>query len=269
MCVGLDPDPVRMAAAKAPEHMGNAGAPQDLVATYLREVLAGTAPHAAAFKFQFAHFAALAAETLLARLIKEAHERFPSIPVILDAKRGDIGSTADHYAVEAFERYEADAVTVNPYLGWEAIAPFQRYSDRGIFVLARTSNPGSDWLQRYPEQDPAYLRVAALAAEKNSTGNIGLVAGATYPQDLEAIRQVAPDVTLLVPGIGAQGGDLSAVMKAHGRSDATGLLINSSRGIVFAPREDGEDIAAAAGRAARSLRDSIRNHSEKWAQMGQ
>ena len=189
---------------------------------------------ACAFKPQFAHFAALGAEAELATLIRELQLRFPDVPVILDAKRGDIGSTAERYAVEAFERYGADAVTVNPYLGPESIKPFLAYQDRGVIVLCRTSNPDSGWLQDYPAEDPVHLRVARAAAEWNSNGNVMLVTGATYPQQLAAIRGLVGDMALLVPGIGAQGGDLDAAVAAGLASNGQGLVFNTSRAVLYA-----------------------------------
>jgi orotidine-5'-phosphate decarboxylase len=206
---------------------------------------------ACAFKPQFAHFAALGAEAELATLIHELQLRFPDVPVILDAKRGDIGSTAERYAIEAFERYGADAVTVNPYLGPESIKPFLAHRDRGVIVLCRTSNPDSGWLQDYPAEDPVHLRVARAAAQWNTHGNVMLVTGATYPEQLEAIRKTVGDMALLVPGIGAQGGDLDAAVAAGLASNGEGLVFSTSRAVLYASA--GDDYAAAARRVAQQL----------------
>jgi orotidine-5'-phosphate decarboxylase len=206
---------------------------------------------ACAFKPQFAHFAALGAEAELATLIRELQLRFPDVPVILDAKRGDIGATAERYAVEAFERYGADAVTVNPYLGPESIKPFLAYQDRGVIVLCRTSNPDSGWLQDYPAGDPVHLRVARAAAEWNANGNVMLVTGATYPEQLEAIRNTVGDMALLVPGIGAQGGDVDAAVAAGLASNGQGLVFNTSRAVLYAA--SGANYADAARRVAETL----------------
>ena len=187
-------------------------------------------------------------------MIEYVHDTYPEIPVILDAKRGDIGSTAELYAKEAFVRYNADAVTVNPFLGKESIQPFLEYFDRGTVILCRTSNPDSDWLQDSSESEPAYLKIARAASEWRKTSDVLLVAGATYPDEISAIRKVAPGVTLLIPGVGTQGGDLEKAMKA-GLEAGGGLIINASRSILYA--SSGEDFAIAARVAAMELRDSI------------
>jgi orotidine-5'-phosphate decarboxylase len=208
-----------------------------------------------AFKPQIAHFAALGAEMELAALIAYVHEQHPGVPVILDAKRGDMGATAERYAVEAFDRYQADAVTVNPYLGPESLRPFLRRTDRGTVVLCRTSNPESAWLQDFPASDPVFLRVARAAADWNTAGNVLLVAGATYPDELRRIRSVVGDMTLLVPGIGAQGGEVKAVVAAGLNGSGSGMVINASRSILYASRSN--DFAEAARTAAVALRDQI------------
>ncbi len=219
------------------------------------EVADAVADLVCAFKPQIAHFAARGAEDALAALIEHIHVHHPGVPVILDAKRGDMGATAEHYAIEAFDRYQADAVTVNPYLGPESLRPFLRRIDRGTVVLCRTSNPESAWLQDYPAGDPVFLRVARAAAEWNEHGNVLLVAGATYPDELRRIREVVGEMTLLVPGVGAQGGDVAAVVAAGANSAGSGLVINASRSVLFASR--GSDFQAAARREAASLRDQI------------
>jgi orotidine-5'-phosphate decarboxylase len=208
-----------------------------------------------AFKPQIAHFAALGAEAELAAVIAYVHEHHPGVPVILDAKRSDMGATAERYAIEAFDRYQADAVTVNPYLGPESLRPFLRRTDRGVIVLCRTSNPESAWLQDFPVSDPVYLRVARAAVDWNTAGNVMLVAGATYPDELRRIRAVVGDMTLLVPGVGAQGGDVPALVAAGINRRGAGLVINASRSVLYASRAN--DFAEAARTAAIALRDEI------------
>lgn len=219
-------------------------------------IVDATADAVCAFKPQAAYFAALGLEADLAELITYIHARHPQVPVILDAKRGDIGATARLYAREAFVRFGADAVTVSPYLGRESIEPYFDYPERGVIVLCRTSNPDSAWLQNYPEDDPVYLRVARGVAKWNTHGNLMLVAGATYASDLGRIRSLVGDMPLLVPGVGAQGGDLEAVLRSGLDSSGQGLVINASRAVLYADR--GTDYALASETAARTLRDEIR-----------
>ncbi|MFU8817903.1 MAG: orotidine-5'-phosphate decarboxylase, partial [Pseudomonadales bacterium] len=203
LCVGLDPDQDRL-----PDHLARSSEP---LFEFCRGIVDATADLVCAFKPQIAYFSARGAEAELARLITYIHEQHPQIPVILDAKRGDIGATAQLYAMEAFERYDADAVTVNPYLGEESIAPYLAYPGRGVILLCRTSNADSAWLQAYPPENPLFLRVASAAREWDN-GHLMLVAGATYADDLRRIRAAAGDMPLLVPGVGAQGGDLASVL---------------------------------------------------------
>lgn len=250
LCVGLDPDLDRLPAAVRDE-------PQPLLA-FNRALIDATAPYACAFKPQFAHYAAEGRLDELAATFAYLRERHPHIVTILDSKRGDIGNTAERYAREAFEVYGADAVTVNPYMGGDTIEPFSRDPQRGVFVLCRTSNPGSGELQSLTvDGEPLYQIVARRAATAwNGQGNLGLVVGATYPEELAQVRALAPAMPLLVPGVGAQGGDLAAVLR-HGRDGSGyGLLINSSRGIIYASR--GDDFAEAAGAAARALVEAMR-----------
>ena len=225
VCVGLDPDfdrlPNRFRGQEMPYF------------EFCREVVDATAAHVAAFKPQHAHFAAFGREAELERLIQYIKTEYPQHVVILDAKRGDIGSTAAYYAEEAYVRYGADAVTVNPYLGEESIQPFLAHQDKGIVVLCRTSNADSGWLQNQGEP-PLYLRVAERVREWDVDHQCMLVAGATYPEELGKIRSVAGDVPLLVPGVGAQGGDPEAVLQQGRDADGRGLLISSSRGIIYA-----------------------------------
>ena len=187
----------------------------------------------------------------------------PDCVVILDSKRGDIGSTADQYAREAFEVYGADAVTVNPYMGGDTLIPFTKFADKGVVVLCKTSNPGSAELQDLPLEKghPLYMEVAHKAASSwNDNGNLALVVGATYPSELARIREVIGDIPLLVPGIGAQGGDLEATLKAGLTQDGWGLMINSSRGILYA--SGGDDFAEAAGKAACELKEACQNQRQ-------
>jgi orotidine-5'-phosphate decarboxylase len=255
LCVGLDPEPGRYPSPLADD--------PDRAFAFCRAMVDATAPYACAFKPQIAHFAAQGAEGALKRLIAHIHATHPGIPVILDAKRGDIGSTARHYAAEAFERFHADAVTANPYLGGDSLAPYLERADRGVVVLCRTSNPGAADLQDLPVAGsdgsirPLYQRVAEKAARDwNGHGNLALVVGATWPEQLGEVRAiVGGDVPLLVPGIGAQGGDLEAVLKHGLNAERSGLIISSSRAILYASGSD--DFAEAAARAARATRDAI------------
>ena len=247
LCVGLDPRTERLPAACRQ-------AKQPLLA-FCRAIVDATAHLVCAFKPQIACFAAERAEGELVELVRHIRAEHPRIPVVLDAKRGDIGATAELYAREAFAAYQADAVTVNPYLGWDALAPFTTWPGRGAFVLCHTSNADSGWLQEHPPADPTYLRVAALVAERDE-GNLGLVVGATYPEQLAAVRRRAPALPLLVPGVGAQGGDVAAVF-AHGLDrDGAGLVVNAARSVIFASAQG--DWAQAAAHAATALRDDMR-----------
>ena len=252
VCVGLDPEPARFPARFAND--------ADAVFAFCRDIADATAEYACAFKPQIAHFAALRAEGALERLIAHLKSAHPQVPVILDSKRGDIGSTAQHYATEAFDRYGADAVTVNPYLGRDALQPFLDRADRGVIILCRTSNPGAGELQDLLVAGrPLYQHVAEKAAiEWNANGNIALVVGATWPEQLAEVRALVKDVPLLVPGVGAQGGDAAAVVSNAKTPAGTGLMISSSRAVLYA--SSGEDYAQAAAGAARALRDAINRH---------
>ncbi len=258
LCVGLDPVRSRLPSPfkQAPSGLRD----------FCCAIVEATADFVCAFKPQAAHFAAEGAEDQLAEVISHIHKGWPDKPVILDAKRGDIGSTAAFYAKEAFERYDADAVTLNPYLGEESVRPFLQHPGRGVAVLCRTSNPGSAWLQTTPEEAPAYLRIAAAAREWNRDGNVMLVAGATYPQELARIRITVGDMPLLTPGIGAQGGDLEQILRAGLDAHGRGMLISASRSILY-PEVDmdavcvgvARDFAAASRMAAERLHDEINN----------
>ncbi len=255
VCIGLDPQieqfPREIAAQPAPIFQFN------------RAIVDATADLVCAYKPQFAHYAACEAEDQLERTIEYIHERYPGIPVILDAKRGDIGNTAKRYAIEAFERYGADAVTVNPYLGFDSLEPFLQYEDRGTVVLCRTSNPGARDLQDLPVggADPGgsrklYQVVAELAATRwNTRGNCALVVGATYPTELAEVRAIVGDMPILVPGAGAQGGAVEQAVACGQTTAGAGLIVSSSRAILYASA--GADFAAAARAAALSLRETI------------
>ena len=253
LCVGLDPDPARFPATLK----GDAGKIFDFCA----RIVDATADLAMAFKPQIAYFAAHRAEEQLERLMRHMRSTAPQVPVILDAKRGDIGSTAEQYAIEAFERYGADAVTLSPFMGFDSVAPYLQYFGKGAFLLCRTSNPGGDDLQNQrlasvPGEPLLYEHVAALAQGPwNLNGQLGLVVGATYPAEIERVRALAPTLPLLIPGVGAQGGDALATVKAGWRPDGQ-IIVNSSRAILYA--SSGEDFAAAARREAIKTRDTLR-----------
>jgi len=249
LCVGLDPDPPRMPAAFRES---------DSVFDFCKAIVDATADAVCAFKPQFAYFAARRAEPQLERLCAYIHDTYPGVVLILDAKRGDIGPTAEQYAIEVFDRYGADAVTVNPYLGTDSIEPYLRYEGRGVLVLCRTSNPGGDDFQSLDVGgEPLFARVARRAAtEWSSIGECGLVVGATYPRELGTVRSIIADMPVLVPGVGAQGGDVAATVAHGATTDGFGLVINSSRAVLYA--SSGSDFADAARREAVATRDAIR-----------
>ncbi|OGB22646.1 MAG: orotidine 5'-phosphate decarboxylase [Burkholderiales bacterium RIFCSPLOWO2_02_FULL_57_36] len=253
LCVGLDPD-----IAKFPAHLRDR---PDAIFAFCKEIIDATADTACAYKPQIAYFAALAAEDQLEAICGYLRETYPLVPIILDAKRGDIGATAEQYAREAFERYGADAVTVNPYMGFDSIAPYLEWKDRGAIVLCRTSNPGGSDLQFLNvDGKPLYQHVAQLVADKwNTNGQCGLVVGATFPAELAQVRKMVGDMPLLVPGIGAQGGDVQASVQAGRTAAGAGMMINSSRAILYAKPDDktGESFAQAARRVALETKDAI------------
>ncbi|MEO6264726.1 MAG: orotidine-5'-phosphate decarboxylase [Luteimonas sp.] len=252
VCVGLDPDP-----SKFPARFAN---DPDAVFAFCRDIADATAQYACAFKPQIAYFSVRRGEDALERLIAHIHATHPGIPVILDAKRADIGSTARHYAAEAFDRYEADAVTVNPYLGRDSLQPFLDRADKGVVILCRTSNPGAGDLQDLlVDGRPLYQHVAEkIAREWNGNGNCALVVGATWPEQLREVRTIVGDIPFLVPGVGAQGGAVDAVVTNAKIANGTGLIISSSRAILYASSAD--DFAEAAGDAAQALRDEINRY---------
>lgn len=248
LCVGLDPEPARL-----PEPLD--GAP-DGIERFCRSIIDATADLVCAYKPQIAHFAAQRAEPQLEAICQYVRDRYPDVVIVLDAKRGDIGSTAEQYAREAFHRYGADAVTVNPYLGTDAATPFLEHG--GVLALCRTSNPGSGELQDLDVGGrPLYERVAEMVATRwSAIGECGLVVGATYPSQLAGVRAIVGDLPILLPGVGFQGGDIEASVQAGATADGTGLLASSSRAILYASR--GDDFADAARRVAQSTRDALR-----------
>ncbi|MFJ3045497.1 orotidine-5'-phosphate decarboxylase [Herbaspirillum chlorophenolicum] len=254
LCVGLDPD-----VKKIPEELRGKS---DAIFEFCRAIVDATADAACAFKPQIAYFAALGAEDQLEQICSYIRRHYPDIPLVLDAKRGDIGATAEQYAREAFERYNADVVTVSPYMGWDSVAPYLEWKDRGVIVLCRTSNAGGSDLQFLEvEGKPLYQHVARLVAEKwNTNGQCGLVVGATFPHELAQVRAIIGDMPLLVPGVGAQGGDVEATVKSGKTAAGTGMMINSSRAILYAKPETGEDFTAAARRVALETRDTINKY---------
>ena len=252
LCVGLDPEPTRF-----PESVrGEAHKIYDFCAA----IVDATADLVCAFKPQIAYFAAHGAEDQLERLMQHMRANAPRVPVILDAKRGDIGSTAEQYAREAFERYGADAVTLSPFMGFDSVEPYLRYPGKGAFLLCRTSNPGGDDFQNQrlasvDGQPLLYEHIARLAQGPwNKNGQLGLVVGATYPAEIERVRQLAPSLPLLIPGVGAQGGDAVATVRA-GLTAAGPIIVNSSRAILYA--SSGADFADAARTAARATRAQL------------
>ena len=256
LCVGLDPEPAKFPGA----WKGDAGRIFDFCAA----IVDATKDQAIAFKPQIAYFAAHRAEDQLEQLIAHIHAVAPQVPVILDAKRGDIGSTAQQYAREAFERYRADAVTLSPFMGHDSIEPYLDYADKGLILLCRTSNAGGSDLQAQRlvgadgrAGDLLFEHVARLAQGAwNRTGQLGLVVGATFPAEIARVRELAPTLPLLIPGVGAQGGDAAATVRAGWRSQgghtSGAIAVNSSRAILYASA--GDDYAQAARRVAEATR---------------
>ena len=237
LCVGLDPDPDRMPLPLR-------GAP-DAIDRFCRAIVDATADLVCAFKPQIAYFASQRAEAALERICDYIRSTYPDVTLILDAKRGDIGPTAEHYAREAFGRYGAHAVTVNPYLGTDSVEPYFAHGG-GVIALCRTSNAGGDDIQSLVvDGQPIYVHVAHLVASRwSQLGECGLVVGATYPTELADVRAVAPELPILVPGVGAQGGDAGSVVKHGADRKSRGLIVSSSRAVLYAG--SGEDFAEAA-----------------------
>jgi orotidine-5'-phosphate decarboxylase len=255
LCVGLDPEPAKFPGS----WKDDASRIFDFCAT----IVDVTKDLVIAFKPQIAYFAAHRAEEQLERLIAHIHQVAPDVPVILDAKRGDIGSTAEQYAREVFERYRADAVTLSPFMGFDSIEPYLRYEGKGAILLCRTSNPGGSDLQaqRLADGSKVFEHIARLAQRDwNGGGQLALVVGATYPEEIARVRELAPTLPLLIPGIGAQGGDAMATVRAGWRADADGrtvapIIVSSSRAVLYASR--GDNFAQAARQAALNARDEL------------
>jgi len=252
LCVGLDPEPARFPG----DWKGDASKIFDFCAA----IVDATADIAQSFKPQIAYFAAHRAEDQLERLMAHMRRVAPRVPVILDAKRGDIGSTAEQYAKEAFERYQADCVTLSPFMGFDSVLPYLKYEGKGAYLLCRTSNPGGDDLQSQrlasvDGQPLLYEHIARLAQGPwNVNGQLGLVVGATYPAEIARVREIAPTLPLLIPGVGAQGGDAAATVQAG--LTAQGLIsVNSSRAILYA--SSGADFADAARAEAIRTRELL------------
>ncbi|RMX05722.1 orotidine-5'-phosphate decarboxylase [Corticibacter populi] len=260
LCVGLDPDPARLPGdwQGRPEH----------ILDFCAAIVDATTDLVCAFKPQIAYFAAHGAEGQLERLIAHIRQAAPAVPVILDAKRGDIGSTAEQYAREAFVRYGADAVTLSPFMGFDSVAPYLQYPGKGAFLLCRTSNPGGDDFQAQRLASVAgepllYEHIAALAQGPwNTNGQLGLVVGATYPQEIAAVRRMAPALPLLIPGVGAQGGDALATVRA-GYAGPGSVVINSSRAVLYASA--GADFAQAARAEAERTRALLQSAADTQA----
>jgi orotidine-5'-phosphate decarboxylase len=251
LCVGLDTDIQRLPVSLR--------ARSDGIFAFNKAIIDATADLVCCYKPQIAYYASAGAEEQLQATIAYLHEL--DVPVLLDAKRGDIGSTAEHYAREAFERYGADAITVNPYMGYDSLAPYLEYRDKGVFILCRTSNPGGADIQNLllESGQRLYEHVAEQAATQwNKYGNMGLVTGATQPAELARIREITGDMPFLVPGVGAQGGDVAALMAA---GQGGSLIINSSRAVLYA--SSAEDFAEAARATAIATRDEINEHRHR------
>ncbi len=252
MCIGLDPD-----LEKIPVHLRSLENP---LFEFNRAIIDHTADLVCAFKPQVAYYSASRSERDLELTVSYIHDNHPGIPVILDAKRGDIGATAKMYVREAFDRYGVDAVTVNPYMGTDTLDPFLKRSDKGIIILCRTSNPGARDIQDLMSEGKKLYQIVADNATRcwNRNGNVLLVVGATYPSELREIRSVVGNMPFLVPGIGAQGGDVESAVMNGKDSNGVGMIINSSRGIIYS--SNGEDFGEAARRSAMLLRDEINRY---------
>ena len=259
VCVGLDPIYERL-----PATIRQGVSSEDALFSFNRAIIDATHDLVCAYKPNSAFYEALGDNGMRALIKTVAYikQTYPYIPVILDAKRADIGSTNIGYVQAAFDAIGADAITVHPYLGKEALAPFLARKDKGIIVLAKTSNPGSDEFQNLPvgdKQEPLYAVIARHVAEDwNTHGNCALVVGATYPSELEQVRAIVGDMPILIPGIGAQGGDLAATIAAGKDSRGQGMIISSSREIIYASSD--EHFAQAAREATKRLRDTINSY---------
>jgi orotidine-5'-phosphate decarboxylase len=258
LCVGLDPEPNRFPLKwRGDRHR---------IFDFCAEIVNATADVVIAYKPQIAYFSSHQAEAQLEKLIEHIREVAPHVPVVLDAKRGDVGSTAEQYAIEAFERYGADALTLSPFMGFDSIAPYLKYHEKGAFLLCRTSNPGGDDLQNQrlssiPNEPQLFEHIAALAnGPWNTNGQLGLVVGATYPDEIARVRAIAPDLPLLIPGIGAQGGDAIATVKAAKSQAFSRVIVASSRAIIYA--SEGDDFAKASREEALKTRALLQSGSQ-------
>jgi len=256
LCVGLDPDTNRI-----PLYLQSK---LDGISIFCKEIIDSTADIVCAFKPQVAYFSAVRAEDQLEDICKYLQANYPEIPIVMDAKRGDIGTTAEQYAREAFERYGASAVTVNPYMGFDSIAPYLEWKDKGVIILCRTSNIGGADLQSLKiDGTPLYQHVACLVANKwNTNGQCGLVVGATFPNELAKVRNIVGEMPLLVPGIGPQGGDIQATVFSGKTPSGMGMMINSSRAIMYAKPDQsiGESLSKAVRRVALKIHNEINSH---------
>ncbi|HEC82079.1 MAG TPA: orotidine-5'-phosphate decarboxylase [Thermoplasmatales archaeon] len=253
LCVGLDTD-----VKKIPQHLFKE---KDPLFTFNRNIVDATADLVCCYKLNMAFYETLGQKGV--ELLTKTMEYIPGeIPVILDGKKGDIGNTARQYAYEVFELYKADAATVNPYMGLDSIQPFIDYEDKCTFILCRTSNPSAGDLQNLPvgeKKTPLYQIVARKIKDWNKKGNCGVVAGATYPEDLKTVRSIVGDnIPLLIPGVGKQGGDLEKSVKYGVNSEGKNAIINSSRGVLYAGK--GEDFALLSRKTAEALRDEINRY---------
>jgi orotidine-5'-phosphate decarboxylase len=260
LCIGLDPDLQRFPASLA---SGNGN-----IFSFNRAIIDATHDLVCAYKPQIAYFSALGAERQLEQTIAYIKSSYPHIPVILDAKRGDIGSTATQYAREAFVRYQVDAVTVNPYMGFDSVQPFLDYQDKGVIVLCKTSNSGAAQLQELQlsgqDSEPVYEYIARLVAKEwNFNHNCLLVMGATWPQQVARVRSIVGDMPFLVPGAGAQGGDVASIVQAGQTAAGTGLVISASRSILYASAS--HDFADASRTQAAALKNAINQHRTRHA----
>jgi orotidine-5'-phosphate decarboxylase len=252
VCVGLDPD-----INKIPQFLLDKEFP---IFEFNKAIIDATSDLVCAYKPQVAYYAGQGAEDQLKMTIDYIKEKYPEIPIVFDSKRGDIGSTAQMYAKEVFEIYGADSVTVNPYMGTDTLKPFIEYADKGTIILCRTSNPSGDEVQNLiVEGKTIYELIAGYANDKwNYNANILLVVGATYPEELGKIRKICPTIPFLVPGVGAQGGDVKAVIDQGLDENGFGLVINSSRGIIYAGND--ENFAEASRKATEKLRNEINSY---------
>ena len=252
LCVGLDPNWV-----KIPSHLKEYDHP---IFEFCKQIVDATHDVVCGYKPQIAYFAGLSAENQLQMICDYIRNTYPHLPIILDSKRGDIGSTAAMYAKEAFERFQADAVTINPYMGQDSAQPFLDYADKGVVLLCRTSNPGASDIQDLEVDGiPIYEKVATMISEKwNENANCCIVVGATWPEQMRRLREITGDMPFLVPGVGAQGGDVKAILEAGQTKNGTGLIINSSRAVLYA--DDSPTFASAARKVAMKTRDLINQH---------